>query len=94
MIKRYGHIPGYDDIDETPDGEFVLLTDYEELQRQLAEERAARYRDLFDLEQERARLDYLERSACDVGRVMVVPEIAYSKELTLREALDAERKAT
>jgi hypothetical protein len=26
-LQRYGHIVGYDDVDKTPDGEYVLLED-------------------------------------------------------------------
>lgn len=44
-----------------------------------------------DLEQERARIDYLERNKVEVGRVVIVPEFAYTSALSLREAIDQAR---
>ena len=43
------------------------------------------------LDEERARIDYLERNVRQEGRIMILDEFEYTQALSLREALDIAR---
>lgn len=79
-MNRYyeSHYGGrYEGMETSDDGDWVRYEDVQELQRQLDEERA--------------RLDYLEANVAQYGRVMVLAEFEYTQALSLREALDIAR---
>lgn len=78
-MKRYAK--WFDEFDEDPEGDWV---DYDEAVKEIADLQR-------QLDEERARIDYLERNVRQEGRIMILDEFEYTKAISLRDALDIAR---